>query len=65
MLANLKLDVGNLSTYGGPKGTVPELLCEKKELIPALQQLFIVFPQMRRLRYMGNTHGMFTGEDLP
>jgi len=26
-------------TYGGPYGTVPELLFEKKELIPMLQQL--------------------------
>jgi hypothetical protein len=26
---------------GGPFGTVPELLFEKKQLIPALQQLFV------------------------
>ena len=25
--------------YGGPYGTVPELFFEKKQLIPALQQL--------------------------
>jgi hypothetical protein len=30
-----------LITYGGPWGTVPELLFEKKQLIPALQQLLI------------------------
>ena len=28
-------------TFGGPFGTVPELLFEKKKLIPELQQLFI------------------------
>jgi hypothetical protein len=27
--------------YGGPYGTVPELLFEKKQLIPALQQLLV------------------------
>ena len=27
--------------YGGPWGTVPELLFEKKGLIPALQQLLV------------------------
>jgi hypothetical protein len=36
---------GVLSTvqYGGPWLTVPELLFEKKELIPALQQLFVSY----------------------
>jgi len=35
---------GVLSTvqYGGPFWTVPELLFEKKELIPALQQLLVL-----------------------
>jgi len=32
---------GNIITYGGPWGTVPELLFDKKELIPALQQLLV------------------------
>jgi hypothetical protein len=32
---------GNLITYGGPWGTVPELLFEKKGLIPAVQQLLV------------------------
>jgi hypothetical protein len=27
--------------FGGPLGTVPELLFEKKGLIPALQQLLV------------------------
>jgi hypothetical protein len=31
----------NLNITAGPFGTVPELLFEKKGLIPALQQLFI------------------------
>jgi len=30
-----------IETLGGPWGTVPELLFEKKELIPRLQQLLI------------------------
>ena len=30
-----------IDTFGGPFGTVPELLFEKKGLIPALQQLII------------------------
>jgi len=29
--------------YGGPWGTVPELLFEKKRLIPALQRLLISY----------------------
>jgi len=28
--------------YGGPWGTVPELLFEKKRLIPALQEMFYI-----------------------
>jgi hypothetical protein len=28
-------------TFGGPFGTVPELLFEKKGLIPALNQMFV------------------------
>jgi hypothetical protein len=31
---------GNIITYGEPWGTVPEVLFEKKGLIPAVQQLF-------------------------
>jgi hypothetical protein len=31
-----------LQVDGGPIGTVPELLFERKQLIPALQQLLIV-----------------------
>jgi hypothetical protein len=34
-----KLTSGNMITCGGPWGTVPELLFEKKQLIPVLQQL--------------------------
>jgi hypothetical protein len=30
-----------IDTPGGPFGTVPELLFEKKQLIPALQQLIV------------------------
>jgi hypothetical protein len=30
-----------IEPYGGPFGTVPELLFEKKGLIPAIQQLLI------------------------
>jgi len=32
-----------LQAVGGPLGTVPELLFEKKQLIPALQQLLIFY----------------------
>ena len=35
-MSNMPID-----TLGGPFGTVPELLFEKKPLIPALQQLLI------------------------
>ena len=31
-----------IETFGGPLGTVPELLFEKKGLIPAIQQLLVV-----------------------
>jgi len=31
-------------SYGGPWGTLPELLFEKKGLIPALQQLLVSHP---------------------
>jgi len=31
--------------YGGPWGTVPELLFEKKQFIPDLQQLFLSCPK--------------------
>jgi len=34
-----KLPVLSIGHYGEPFGTVPELLFEKKQLIPALQQL--------------------------
>jgi hypothetical protein len=30
-------------TFGGPYGTVPELLFEKKGLIPAIQQLLVSY----------------------
>ena len=32
---------GNIITHGGPWGTVPELLFEKKQLIPSIQQLLV------------------------
>jgi len=32
---------GNIITYGGHWGTVPELLLEKKQLIPAILQLIV------------------------
>jgi len=35
--------LGNIITYGGPFGTVPELLFEKKQLIPALQRLLFSY----------------------
>jgi hypothetical protein len=35
------LQKGNIITDGGPWETVSELLFEKKELIPALQQLLV------------------------
>jgi hypothetical protein len=35
-----------LQVDGGPFGTVPELLFEKKQLIPALQQLIIAKLQL-------------------
>jgi len=38
-LVNNLLMVG----VGGPYGTVPELLFEKKQLIPAVQQLLISY----------------------
>jgi len=34
-------DLQLLPAYGGPVWTVPELVFEKKQLIPALQQLII------------------------
>jgi hypothetical protein len=34
-----------IDTLGGPWGTVPELLFEKKGLIPALQQLLVSNPK--------------------
>ena len=36
-----KLSVLSIGHDGGPFGTVPELLFEKKQLIPALQQLIV------------------------
>ncbi len=38
-LANETCVVPPIVHYGGPFGTVPELLFEKKQLIPALQLL--------------------------
>jgi len=32
---------GNIITYGGPWWTVPELMFEKKQLIPSIQQLLV------------------------
>jgi hypothetical protein len=31
--------------FGGPWGTVPELLFEKKGLIPALQRILVLYPR--------------------
>jgi hypothetical protein len=40
ILDTLRLKVGNLITLGGwPLWTVPELSFEKKQLVPALQQM--------------------------
>ncbi|MFC2060569.1 hypothetical protein ACFLTZ_05740, partial [Chloroflexota bacterium] len=36
-----KIAVLPIDTFGGPFGTIPELLFEKKQLIPILQQLLI------------------------
>jgi hypothetical protein len=33
-----------IDIFGGPCGTVPELLFEKKQFIPALQQLLVCYP---------------------
>lgn len=41
----LYLQIGNIITYGGPWGTVPELLFEKRGLMPALQQLLASSPK--------------------
>jgi len=35
--------LGNNITYGGPWLTVPELFFEKKQLVPALQQLLLSY----------------------
>ena len=40
-IAEEKLPVLSIVHDGGPFGTVPELLFEKKQLIPALQQLLV------------------------
>jgi hypothetical protein len=48
MLKNPKLTTGNNITYGGPWGTVPELLFEKKGLIPALQRLIVSYLRSRQ-----------------
>jgi hypothetical protein len=39
------IDVPLIGHYGGPWGTVPELLFEKKALIPALQELLAYYPR--------------------
>jgi len=43
-LPRAKGGVLGIVPFGGPKGTVTELLFEKKELIPAVQQLLICLP---------------------
>ena len=35
------VECGNIITYGGPWATVPELMFEKKVLIPEVQQLLV------------------------
>jgi hypothetical protein len=37
--------VPDIVPFGGPFGTVPELLFEKKGLIPSIQQLFVSLPK--------------------
>jgi hypothetical protein len=39
--ANSNAKHGNTIIYGGPGEAVPELLFEKKQLTPALQQLLV------------------------
>jgi hypothetical protein len=41
-----KIGVLPIVQYGGPLWTVPELLFEKKGLIPALQQLLVSSPSV-------------------
>jgi hypothetical protein len=48
----LKLIPDNNITYGGPWGRVPELLFEKKGLIPAIQQLLVCHLGTRDLLLM-------------
>ena len=38
-------EVLRIDKYGSPGGTAPELLFEKKQLIPALQQLLVSYPR--------------------
>jgi len=40
-----KVGVLSIVVYGGPYLTVPELFFEKKQLIPALQQLLVSYPK--------------------
>jgi len=44
---NDKVEVLPMVTPGGPWGTVPELLFEKNDLIPAVQQLLISYSAPR------------------
>jgi hypothetical protein len=43
-----RLPVLSIVHYGGPWGTVPELLFEKKGLIPALQRLIVSYLRSRQ-----------------
>ena len=42
-----------IATFGGPFGTVPELLFERKQLIPALQELLVSYCTMTMNRVIG------------
>jgi len=41
----LHLQIGSNITYSGPWGTIPELLFEKKGVMPALHQLLASSPK--------------------
>jgi len=46
-ITNEKAGVLPTVHYGGPWGTVPELLFEKKGLIPKIQQMLVCHPDLR------------------
>jgi len=49
MQSSEQVEVLPIETLGGLLGTGPELLFEKKQLIPALQQLLLSYPNSYHL----------------